>query len=456
MIAVITTGMVHLDISKNLLQSVSAFSFTGQGKAGVIRMLDKEKIGRRIAYYRKEKGMTQRELADYLKISFQSVSSWELGKSLPTVEMLYGISNLLNVTMDDLLNGNAWKNRRITYWDSGLDSRRLHTLKEEIMKLSSKDEMILSTHYAEACLFQIDTSDMKEPVYSCITCVPGSKEKLAKEHRYNQEICGDVAANAMNFTLQHGIKPVTLNAMVICGNYNHEQLYLMAQAFQEICEKNKVMFTGMEISSQPVNFNSEEYEVCATVVGVQDKDKLLTGSRMQKGDVLIGIKTEGIEGTSYPFVKVMLDKRPELLHAQMDEEHFFLDELLKANSAYTREISALQEKGYLTNAFRIRNNLFNWKNWHDIPEGMGVCIDLSLIPVMPLYRFLFQQDMIGENVFHYHFHMGIGMVVTVPEQYWREAMKIIGQFSECWRIGQVESDDKHKDEKVWMKGQILW
>ena len=155
-------------------------------------------------------------------------------------------------------------------------------------------------------------------------------------------------------------------------------------------------------------------------------------------------------------MKVMLDKRPELRHARIDEEHFFLDELLKANWAYTREIIALQEKGYLTNAFRIRNNLFNWKNWHDIPEGMGVCIDLSLIPVMPLYRFLFQQDMIGENVFHYHFHMGIGMVVTVPEQNWREAMKIIGQFSECWRIGQVESDDKHKDEKVWMKGQILW
>ena len=140
------------------------------------------------------------------------------------------------------------------------------------MKLASKDEMILSACYADACLFQIDTSDMKEPVYSCITCVPGSKEKLAKEHRYNQEICGDVAANAMNFTLQHGMKPVMLNAMVICGNYNQEQLYLMAQAFQEICEKNKVMFTGMEISSQPINFNSEEYEVSATVVGIQDKD----------------------------------------------------------------------------------------------------------------------------------------------------------------------------------------
>lgn len=419
-------------------------------------MLNKEEVGKRIAFFRKEKGITQKELADFLHISYQAVSKWELGKSLPAVDILYEISVLLNVTIDMLLNENEWKNRSILYLASGLDTKRLHALKCEIMKLNSKDRSILSADYADVCMFQIDTSQMKEPVYSCVTCVPGSKEKLAKEYRYNQEICADAAASAINHTLQHGMKPVILKSMVICGNYNQEQLYLMAQSFRKVCDKNNILFTGMEIAAQPVNFNSEEYGVSATVVGVQDKDKLLTGSLLEEGDILIGIKTEGIDGTSYPFVKVMLDKNPGLYHAGIDENRFFLDELMKANSAFAREITALQEKGYLRGAFRISNTLMRMGTWRNIPQGLGVCIDLSALPVMPLYQFLFEQGMIGENTFSYHFNMGIGMVVAVPEKDCKDAMKVIGQFSECWRIGQVETDDGHKGEKVWSKGRISW
>lgn len=112
-------------------------------------MLNKEEIGKRIAFFRKEKGITQKELADFLHISYQAVSKWESGKSLPTVEMLYEISNLLHVTFDMLLNENEWKNRGISYLDSGLDTRRLYTLKEEIMKLNSKDATILSAQATE-------------------------------------------------------------------------------------------------------------------------------------------------------------------------------------------------------------------------------------------------------------------------------------------------------------------
>lgn len=281
-------------------------------------MLNKEIIGKRIAFFRREKGITQRELADFLHISYQAVSKWESGKSLPTVEMLYEISNLLNVTADALLNENTWKNREITYRDSGLDTQKLHALKEEIQQFNTEDGNIISANYADAYLFQIDTSRMREPVYSCITCVPGSKEKLAKKYGYNQEICADVAASAMNHILQHGMRPVILKGMIVCGNYSHDQLYLMAQSFQKICEENQVSFAGMEIAAQPVNYGPEDYELSATVVGVQDRDKLLTGNCPREGDVLIGIRTEGIDGTNYPIVKIILDKNPALYHAKID------------------------------------------------------------------------------------------------------------------------------------------
>ncbi len=151
----------------------------------------------------------------------------------------------------------------------------------------------------------------------------------------------------------------------------------------------------------------------------------------------------------------MLDKNPELYRAKTDADRFFLDELMRANTAFTREIAALQEKGYLHKAFRIGNSLLNWKYWQGIPEGLGVCIDQAALPVLPLFRFLFEQDRIGENVFSHHFNMGIGMAVAVPEKHWEDAVSVISRFSQCWRIGQVERGG-HKGIKVWSRGRIQW
>jgi len=419
-------------------------------------MLDKEKVGKRIAYYRKERGLTQKDLAGLLNISYQAVSKWEAGNSFPTVEMLYEIAKILNVTVDLLLNEKLWDNRWISYRDTGLDTTKLYALKDEILKLNTKDERLLYSDYADACLFQMDTAQSADSVYSFVTCVPGSKERLAREHRYNQEICTDVASSAINFTVQHGLKPIILKAMIVCGNYDQEQLYLMAQAFQRTCEQNGVMFAGMEIAAQPVNYNVDEYVLSATVVGTQRKEKLLKRSDIKAGDALIGIKTEGIDGTNYPFVKVMMDRKPGLLYARIDEEKYFLEELLKPGKAYAKEILDLLDIGCLHGAFRVPTSMVKQCLWGDLPEGLLATIDLTAIPITPLYRFLHKQDMIGEQVFPYHFHMGIGMIVVVPAEKCEQAMSVIRQYTECYRIGQIDTDSEHKGEKVRMKGRIAW
>ena len=425
---------------------------TGRGKS----MLDKKSVGRRIAYYRKDKGFSQKELADSLNISYQSVSKWEAGYSLPTVEMLYEMANILNVTVDLLLNDSAWENRWIRYTDTGLDTKKLYELKRELMELNSDDERIFSAEYAEAYLFRMDTASMKDPIYASITCTPGSKERLAAEYRYNREICADAVAGTINLLLQYGVKSMILKGMIVCGNYNQDQLRLMAEAMKDQCRKNDVIFAGMEIAAQPVNYGTEEYHINVTLTGVQDREKILDGSQIREGDILIGIRSDGIDGTNYPIIKVMLDRKPRLFQEKLDEKHLFLDELMKPGNAFVREIRALQGQGLLHGAVRVLNSMLKRRSWRRVPEGLGACIDLCSVPVFPLHRFLFQQDMIGERVFPYHFNMGIGMIAVAPEGGWREAMEIIGQFSPCWRIGRIMKDTGHEGEKVWTEGRILW
>ncbi len=242
-------------------------------------MLNKEKIGKTITHYRKLCGYTQKELADMLMISYQAVSKWESGVNLPSLEMLCKISGILQVSVDTLLNRTSLDNRWINYEDTGLDRKRLYAVKHQIEELTTQDERMIHAHFADAALFKMDT-----------------------------------AANGMNFMVQHGIKPAILQGGILCGNNSPEQLYRMANAFKRICVENDVMFGGMEIAAQAVNYRMDEYMVSATIVGVEDRKKLLTGAEVQEGDVLIGIETEGINGVHWPIVKVMIDKRPDMIY----------------------------------------------------------------------------------------------------------------------------------------------
>lgn len=424
-------------------------------------MLDKEKIGKTIAFYRKEHGLTQKELADRLHISYQAVSKWEVGAGIPTVEMLCELSAIFHVSVDTLLKDEQRDYRMISYRDIGLDTRKLHMLKEELLGFNTKDEHLIYANYADAAVFEMDLSAYQNPAFSMIMCVPGSKEQLAIMHGYDRELCMDTAVSGINYLLQYGMKPVILKAIVLCSGERHDRLRQMAAAFRDICAENDVLFAGMEIAAQPLNYKQEEFHVLVSLTGVAQKEAIPHFGRIQNDDVVIGIQTTGIDGTSYPFIKVMADRNKNLFRERLENGNLFLDELLKANTAYTHEILQLQKEQLIHSAYRVNNCMFhcmsNHKRCSVLPEDLDVFIDLSTVPVTDFYRFLYRQDMIGRNVFHYHFHFGIGMLVFVAKQDKERAMEIISRYHPCYCIGNVgKRRNKEQRERFFAKGEIQW
>ncbi len=418
-------------------------------------MLDKKKIGDTIALYRKEMGMTQKELADVLHISYQAVSKWESGTSLPTVEMLCEIAEVLGVSTDAILFHEKVMSGTDMYEKAGVDTIRLHMLKEQLEILASEDENLLNSRYLEPVIYRTDVSDMKEPVHALMVTIPGSKAKLAVERGFDREICADVAANGFNFILTYGMKPVVLKGMVVCGNNNNEQMRNMAEALKKICEENGVMFAGMEIGAQPMHYKPDEYRLQVGIAGVGDRSRLVTGEAMREGDVLIGLMTEGINAANYPVLKMLMDKKPELVHAKIDGEHYFSDELLKPNVAFCQAIACLLKEDIPHGIFK-NGNVVDKRMERRIPQGLGIRIELEKLPVLPLYRFLLEQGLVEESIMPYCFQMGIGMMVAVPEEQAENAMDMLRRYHDCYVIGRVEKDRKQVYGKMWAEGKLKW
>ena len=103
-------------------------------------MLDNQKIAGFIAQKRKEAGLTQMEVADRLKVSFQAVSKWENG-TLPNVEMLVELANLLQVSVDEILAGKEKSEENFSYRKAGVDISYTDTMKKEMAVFLNTEDM---------------------------------------------------------------------------------------------------------------------------------------------------------------------------------------------------------------------------------------------------------------------------------------------------------------------------
>lgn len=424
-------------------------------------MMNKEVLGKQIVAYRKHLGVTQKDLAESLHVTCQAVSRWELGSSMPTVEMLYNLAEIFQISIDVLLKGEEFQKNNITYMDSGLNVAKLYKVKDRLQMLVTEDERLLRSHYKEPVFYHVNSEEWKNPVHVVKTYVPGSKLRMAREYGYDREICQDLVAVSVNHMLQYGVKPLIFHTNILCGNSDGEQLMQMGRALQEGCKDADVSFAGMEVSCQPVNFLPTEYELMASLTGIAEQSELylpdkILQEKIREGDVVIGLLSEGINGTSYPYVKIMLERTPKLAYQKVDEKNTFIDALNKPTTNFVKPVMELKKAGVLHGAVSMASSILQINGYKNIlPEHLGVCIDLAQIPVLPLYRFMERKNMLDREYIPHRFHMGIAMIVIVPQEQQERALDLIRCTRKATVIGQIKRR-QDSDIALWTKDKILW
>lgn len=413
-------------------------------------MLDREKVGKALLEQRRIKGMTQKQLADLLNVSYQAISRWEQGISLPSVDMMYNIAQVLDTTVDSLLNGLPRERKSISYMDTGLDTKKLHMVKNRLNSMITQDDRLIYTSVAAPVFFKPDLTEMEEPVCSFALHVPGSKERFAMKNGYDREICMDLVANASNNLIRFGVRPSTLLANIVCGNNDSSQLLLMGESLKEACENNGIIFAGLEVAAQAVNYSVNEYKMGAVVMGISDKKDIITGHKIVEGDILIGLHTDGISSLSYPFIKVILDRRPDIINTKFAGGNTLIDELMKPNVSYVTVIQELNNQSLIHGIFVIKKSLFDQKSYAQMPKGLGASISLTSIQIPALFQYLYDLNMMDRECFLSNFSLGIGMLLAVPQEQCDKALRLIEKYHKCYCIGKVEKNVDHPDVRAWI------
>lgn len=292
-------------------------------------MLDSIKIGHFISEKRKELKMTQQQLADKLKVSFQAVSKWENGSAYPNLEVLYELAVALGVKVDDILTGCEKTGEGLSYSKAGIDITYTDTIKQEMAKhLETKDRRVLNGLGPFASLYDLHFPEIKEPVLVLKSEEPGSKQKLAMEYGFTESICHDMINHLVNDIVVMGARPLAVLDTIVCGNAEKDTIKTLVKGISQACRDNECSLVGGETSIQPLVIDAGVYVLTSSIAGIVEKSHIIDGSAINEGDTVLAVASNGLHTNGYSLVRLLMEKMPQIKLDRIDGLTF-IEQIMK-------------------------------------------------------------------------------------------------------------------------------
>jgi phosphoribosylformylglycinamidine cyclo-ligase len=415
-------------------------------------MLDSVKVGNFILNKRKELGLTQQQLADKLNISFQAVSRWENGGAFPNIELLYDLAQALNTTVDEILVGNEKQEQGLSYSKAGIDISYTDIIKREMAKhLEAKDKRVLNGLGPFASLYDIHFPELKEPVLVLKSEEPGSKQKLAMEYGYTESICHDMINHLVNDIIVMGAKPLAVLDTIVCGNAEKDTINALVKGISDACKENDCSLVGGETSIQPQVVEKGVYVLTSSIVGIVEKSQVVDGSAIVEGDSILAIASNGLHTNGYSLVRLLMDKLPQVKLDKVNSETF-IEQIMKPHTPYYSALKGLFGKELLHGMAHITGGGIEGNLCRVIPEGLTAEIDLSLIEVLPIFKYIKSHGNISESEMLNTFNCGVGFILVVPPRSKSMVMQHVNKFYKCYEIGEI----KKSDRKIKFMNSMNW
>lgn len=330
----------------------------------------------------------------------------------------------------------------ITYKDSGVDKEAGYKEVQLIKGLVKKTHIpgVLSDIGGFSGLFQLDINKYKEPVLVSGTDGVGTKLKIAFMMDKHNTIGEDCVAMCVNDILCQGAKPLFFLDYIATGKLVPEKMASIVEGVSNGCIKANCALIGGETAEMPGLYKENEYDMAGFCVGVVDKHKVINGSNIKKGDLILGLPSSGIHSNGYSLVrKLVFEKKGLNLDQFIDELGCTIgEELLKPTRIYVNPVFELIEKFNIKGLSHITGGGFYENIPRMLPEGLTAHLDCSKIDTPSIFKLLQEWGDIDINEMYSTFNMGVGMVLVISKE----------------ELNDVENYLKDKNEKYYLLGEI--
>lgn len=418
--------------------------------------MDNKKVSNFITLKRKEKGLTQQMVADKLNVSFQAVSKWENGTTFPNTDLLLDLSDLLGVSVDEILRGKESDKLGLTYSMAGVDLDFTDKLKKEISSnINQNNPRILSNFSDFAAMFDIKYSEYKNPVLVLKTEDPGTKQKLALDYGYVDSICHDLVNHLVNDILVMGAKPLCLLDNIYCGKAEKETINTYVKSIAQAAKENNCSLIGGKTSILKDIVDKGTYLISANIVGIVNKENIIDGSKIEDGDCIIALSSNGLHTNGYSLVRLLMEEMPHIKREQVDGQNF-IDSIMKPHISYYKALTSYDDFYNINGLAHITSGGIEGNLIRILKNNLCAKIDLSKIKVHPIFKFIKNNGNVSQREMLNTFNCGVGLIVIVNNKYKGSLLNHLNKFIDAYEIGSIINCDLKDNNKVKFVNFIDW
>ena len=289
--------------------------------------------------------------------------------------------------------------------------------------------------------------EMEEPVLLSGTDGCGTKVKLAIIMYKHDTIGIDAVAMCVNDIACAGGEPLFFLDYIACGKNYPEKIADIVKGVAEGCLQSEAALIGGETAEHPGLMPEEDYDLAGFAVGVCDKKEMITGEKLEAGDVLIGMASTGVHSNGFSLVRKVFEKEmnKEGLNTYYDSLGKTLGEaLLAPTRIYVKALKNIKKSGVTVKACsHITGGGFYENVPRMLKDGVRAVIRKDSYPIPPIFKLLAEKGQIEEQMMYNTFNMGLGMVVAVDEADVDKTMAAIkAAGDQPYVVGTIENGEK--------------
>jgi phosphoribosylformylglycinamidine cyclo-ligase len=342
------------------------------------------------------------------------------------------------------LSKESKSNKTISYKDAGVDieagDKLIDKIKPYAKKTARKES--ISGLGGFGSLFEIPDK-YRKPVLVSGTDGVGTKLKLAFDLNNHETIGQDLVAMCVNDILVQGAEPLFFLDYYACGKLDVNTAALIIKGIASGCLLANCSLVGGETAEMPGMYDAGEYDLAGFCVGAVEKNKIINGSNVKEGNLVLGLTSSGAHSNGYSLIRKIIS------HSKVDLNKDFYGEklsdvLMKPTKIYVKSILSLIEKVNVNAMAHITGGGIIENIPRILPNQLTAKINKQSWKLPHLFEWLKDEANLDDTELYKTFNCGIGMAIIVDEKDAQEASNILRKYGEeVYIIGSIKQSDKN-------------
>jgi phosphoribosylformylglycinamidine cyclo-ligase len=335
----------------------------------------------------------------------------------------------------------------VTYADAGVDISRANRTKQRIKYLAHKTftRGVLSEIGGFGGLFAVDKTKYTDPVLVSSVDGVGTKLKIAFEMDLHSTVGADLVNHCVNDIAVQGAAPLFFMDYLATGKLEQTIAEKVVEGIADACKHNGCALIGGETAEMPGFYPDGEYDLAGFIVGVVEREKIITGKDVQIGDIILGLPSNGLHTNGYSLARKLLFEvarySPETYVNEIKNK--VGNELMRTHKSYWPIVKKLIDGQCVAALAHITGGGITENLPRVLPRGTAAAIELGSWPVLPLFEHLQVLGKVEQDEMLRTFNMGLGMLLVVPSAKFKKAQSVLERVGEkAYTIGRIVKGER--------------